>query len=139
MNKLKYIPGDLVTIETKSIKPRVVKVSNVDEDSIIYCEGWGEVCLYDEIKPIPLTKDILLKNGWKLYEHHEKVYWNDDDPWISYNNITKTYINLRFYTDCGNSFLPYLKDEEISGNPIKYVHELQHLLFGLDINSEMEV
>ena len=63
---VKYIPGDLVTIETESMKPRVVKVSNVDEDSVIYCEGWGEVCFYDEIKPIPLTKDILLRNGWKV-------------------------------------------------------------------------
>lgn len=41
---VKYIPGDLVTIEMESMKPRVVKVSNVDEDSVIYCEGWGEVC-----------------------------------------------------------------------------------------------
>ena len=35
MNKLEYIPGDLVTVETKLTKPRVVKVSNVDEDSVI--------------------------------------------------------------------------------------------------------
>lgn len=66
MDKIKYIPGDIVTIETESTKPKVVRVSNVDEDSVIYCEGWGEVCFYDEIKPIPLTKDILLRNGWKV-------------------------------------------------------------------------
>lgn len=41
MDKLEYIPGDLVTIETESTKPKVVKVSEVDEDSITYCEGWG--------------------------------------------------------------------------------------------------
>lgn len=65
MDKLEYIPGDFVTIETESTKPRVVKVSDVDKNSVIYCEGWGNVGYYDEIKPIPLTKDILLRNGWK--------------------------------------------------------------------------
>lgn len=66
MDKLEYIPGDFVTIETVSTKPRVVKVSDVDKNSVIYCEGWGNVGYYDEIKPIPLTKDILLRNGWKV-------------------------------------------------------------------------
>jgi len=76
MDKLKYIPGDLVTIETESTKPRLVKVSNVDEDSVIYCEGWGKVYFYDEIKPIPLTPDILEKNGWKL---SHGFYWSPNE------------------------------------------------------------
>lgn len=42
MDKLEYIPGDFVTIETVSTKPRVVKVSDVDKNSVIYCEGWGK-------------------------------------------------------------------------------------------------
>lgn len=36
MDKLEYIPGDFVTIETESTKPRVVKVSDVDKNSVIY-------------------------------------------------------------------------------------------------------
>ena len=128
MDKIKYIPGDIVTIETESTKPRLVKVSNVDEDSVIYCEGWGEVCFYDEIKPIPLTKDILLRNGWK----------NDGYDWYrlptkrAYLYITKDITTL-------GEFLVCVGLDRHNLASINFVHQLQHILFGLNINSEMEV
>lgn len=133
MNKLKYIPGDLVTIETESLKPRVVKVSKIDENSVIYCEGWGEVCFYDEIKPIPITPKILNKNGFE----HDTKYWS------------KTGMNDQklhdYYKKKGLFSLVEDRNEYIIRfSPlvilvIKYVHELQHFLFGLGLNHEMEV
>ena len=128
MDKIKYIPGDIVTIETESTKPRLVKVSNVDEDSVIYCEGWGEVCFYDEIKPIPLTKDILLRNGWK----------NDGYDWYrlptkrAYLYITKDITTL-------GEFLVCVGLDRHNLASINFVHQLQHILFALNINHEMEV
>ena len=128
MDKIKYIPGDIVTIETESTKPKVVKVSNVDEDSVIYCEGWGEVCFYDEIKPIPLTKDILLRNGWK----------NDGYDWYrlptkrAYLYITKDITTL-------GEFLVCVGLDRHNLASINFVHQLQHILFALNINHEMEV
>ena len=128
MDKLKYIPGDLVTIETESTKPRLVKVSNVDEDSVIYCEGWGEVCFYDEIKPIPLTKDILLRNGWK----------NDDYDWYrlptkrAYLYITKDITTL-------GEFLVCVGLDRHNLASINFVHQLQHILFALNISHEIKV
>lgn len=125
MNKLKYIPGDIVTIETKLTKPRVVKVSNVDVDSVIYCEGWGEVCFYDEIKPIPLTSNILEKNGWKL---RHGFYWSPNGEGLVVGlSSHPDYVweaSIGEYLLCGN---------------INSVSDLQHLLFGLGLNSEMEV
>lgn len=128
MDKLKYIPGDLVTIETESTKPRLVKVSNVDEDSVIYCEGWGEVCFYDEIKPIPLTKDILLRNGWK----------NDGYDWYrlptkrAYLYITKDITTL-------GEFLVCVGLDRHNLASINFVHQLQHILFALNISHEIKV
>lgn len=139
MNTDRYIVGDFI-IYTSLFKEPVAEICEVCETSytIRFMQGNLARVTSKEIKPIPLTPKILEKNGWKFYGQHEKIWWNDDESWISYNNITKTDINLRFYTD-GNFFLPCLKDKEISVNSIKYVHELQHLLFGLGINSEMEV
>ena len=128
MDKLKYIPGDLGTIETESTKPRLVKVSNVDEDSVIYCEDWGEVCFYDEIKPIPLTKDILLRNGWK----------NDGYDWYrlptkrAYLYITKDITTL-------DEFLVCVGLDRHNLTSINFVHQLQHVLFALNINHEIKV
>lgn len=164
--KREYIPGDLVMtngVPQGTAKDVVYRVTSSDPSKTLKLDDGtvlkGIVCLENiedtklgdkgflfgdgyawvkDIVPVPLTWEILEKNGWKFYELHEKIWWNGDESWISYNNITKTDINLRFYTD-GNFFLPCLKDKEISGNSIKYVHELQHLLFGLGINSEMEV
>lgn len=130
---LEYIPGDFVIIETESAKPRVVKVSTVDEDSVIYCEGWGEVRFYDKIKPIPLTSEILEKNGWDF---------------TGYNMDFNGYL-LNICSKCG--ILPYIYYYYTTGDfsvsicgevilpNMKYIHQLQHLLFGLGLSSEMEV
>lgn len=36
------------------------------------------------IKGIPLTSEILEKNGWKLLKHHKRNSY-DDVPWTSYH------------------------------------------------------
>lgn len=125
MNKLKYIPGDLVTIQIESTKPRLVKVSNVDEDSVIYCEGWGEVYFYDEIKPIPITPKILEKNGWKL---SHGFYWSPNEEGATVGLSSQT----------GYVWKAYIGRYPLRSN-INSVSDLQHLLFGLGLNSEMEI
>ena len=76
------------------------------------------------IRPIPITPEILEKNGWKKPDGFDS-YWLDKmgllqegDTWHSALGSTKIAITL--------------------GN-ILYVHQLQHHLFGLGINHEMEV
>lgn len=126
---LEYIPGDFVIIETESAKPRVVKVSTVDEDSVIYCEGWGEVRFYDKIKPIPLTPEILEKNGWEPtkeslgHSFKNKKYprfalWPINDKW----NFTIDGVMVCNTLSC-----------------LCYVHELQHLLYGMQLDSNFKV
>ena len=76
------------------------------------------------IRPIPITPEILEKNGWKKPDDFDSYWLNkigllqEGDTWHSALGSTKIAITL--------------------GN-ILYVHQLQHLLFGLGLNSEMEV
>ena len=82
----------------------------------------------DAIKPIPLTPEILEKNGWK----------NDGYDWYrlptkrAYLYITKDITTL-------GEFLVCVGLDRHNLASINFVHQLQHLLFGLDINHEMEV
>lgn len=133
MNKLKYIPGDLCTV-----KGKVESVCEVDRDNdFSITTDQHPFIRLSEVKPIPLTPEILEKNGWKLHKHHERNSY-DDVSWSSYHKPAETNISLRFYQE-EKAFFLFLYAQEISETPIRYVHQLQNLLFGLRLNSEMEV
>lgn len=132
----KYIPGDLVIIETESAKPRVVKVSTVDEDSVIYCEGWGEVRFYDKIKPIPLTKDILLKNGWKV--SRDSLLLKIDD------NVTLGIVfafghKVCYIRETNDIIHKEQNFTRLKLSDVDFVSDLQHVLSIFHLNTEMEV
>lgn len=90
-----------------------------------------------ELSGVPITPKILEKNGWKFLKHHERNSY-DDVSWDSYHKPAETNISLIFYQE-EEAFFPFLYAQEISEKPIRYIHQLQHLLFGLGLNSEMEV
>ena len=122
MNKLEYIRflnGDIVYIHGS------VRV-------ISSCDGYYAT-YYDEdetlqevnvnvIEGVPLTTVILEKNGW---EHKDDVYFKDypQRKLVIYDD--KAYI----INESCSLFLC----------KVEFVHQLQHLLFGLGLNSEMEV
>ena len=108
----------------------VVSLLTIDTENIrsMSCEN---------IKGIPLTKNILLKNGWKLLKYHERNSY-DDVSWDIYHKPAETNISLIFYQE-EEAFFPFLYAQEISEKPIRYIHQLQHLLFGLGLNHEMKV
>ena len=125
-----------MTIETESTKPKVVRVSNVDEDSVIYCEGWGEVCFYDEIKPIPLTKDILLRNGWKV-SGDSLLLKIDDNVTLG---VVFAFEHKVCYIRATNDIIHKEQNfTRLKLSDVDFVSNLQHLLFGLGINHKMEV
>ena len=123
--KQKYIVGDVVMYDNKIM---VIKEPRDGSHFDLFCPKEGLVyCLVDvdEIKPIPITSEILEKNGWMLYH-------------IFYRFISKECLKLRLL-----KFDNYSWDACIGGNVIRInmcsVSDLQHLLFGLGLNSEMEV
>lgn len=166
MDKLKYIPGDLVMtngVPLGSAKDVVYRVTSSDPSKTLKLDDGtvvlkGVVCLeniegteigdkgylfcdccawVNNVVPIPLTPEILEKNGWKLHKHHERNSY-DDVSWSSYHKPAETNISLRFYQE-EKAFFLFLYAQEISETPIRYIHQLQHLLYGLGINHEMEV
>ena len=121
----KYIEDDIVKYNDKIM---VIKEPRDGSHFDLFCPQEGSVyCLVDveEIKPIPITSEILEKNGWMLYRMY---YWF----------ISKECLKLRLL-----KFDNYSWNACIGGNIICInmcsVSDLQHLLFGLGLNSEMEV
>ena len=130
----KYIVGDWVKFlfeESKVIEVYEDGSYSMDSPNITGCPK------EEELSPIPLTPEILEKNGWKLHKHHKRDSY-DDVSWSSYHKPAETNISLILYIE-EEAFFPFLYAQEISEKPIRYIHQLQHLLFGLGLNSEMEV
>ena len=140
-NKLEYIQGDLVMVKKSALqfaKDKIfkvisslsggfIKVVMLNDSSTTYSIS------NNAIRPIPLTTEILEKNGWEFMDHQVDfggflfdIYSKRDIlPYLYYYYATNDFS----VSICGEVVLPNMK----------YVHELQHLLFGLGINHEMEV
>lgn len=149
MDKLGYIPGDLVMVKESALQFSKDKIFKVI--SSLSCGFLNVVMLNDSsttysisnnaIRPIPLTPDILEKNGWKKEVMSRGV---KNSHWVYTKPDIKEYGYFPIYIEkgIGDEFDVY----PFTGNNvctqiayIKYVHQLQHLLFGLGLNSEMEV
>lgn len=78
---------------------------------------------YDDIEPIPLTPEILEKNGWT---------YNDEDEKFSPQTWVGGGLMLQGAGDCGYRIVVTsdYDDEDTNNTPfvICYVHELQHAL-----------
>lgn len=125
----KYIVGDLVRY-TSLYKEPVAEICEVRETSYLirFMNGNFAKVTSKEIKPIPLTKEILKKNGWKKSKINDCAYFYYKDGLF----LTYTSKDGKFWFD----------DFDYSSSicvELPYVHSLQHILFGLNINHEMEV
>lgn len=155
MKEVKYIPGDLVMTNgvplgtAKDVVYRVTssdpsKTLKLDDGTVlkgVVCleniEGaefgekgylFGDCCAWvKDIVAIPLTPEILEKNGWK-----------EDGKW--YKLTTKrAYLYITKDTKSNDEFLVCAGADKHNLASVSFVHELQHILFGLCIKHEMEV
>lgn len=149
MDKLEYIPGDLVMVKESvlqfaknkifkvisSLGGGFVKVVVLNDSSIIYSIS------NNAVRPIPLTPELLEKNGWKkevMSRGVKNSHWVYTKPDIEEYGYFPIYIEKGI----GKEFdvYPFTCNNVCTQIAyIKYVHQLQHLLFGLGLNSEMEV
>ena len=135
MNKL-YIPGDLVYIHGSL---RII--SNCDGYYATYYdenESLQEVNV-NVIEGIPITPEILEKNGWDEegkdgsdFSLSEAFMGGDEDDEDNYTCFQLYYQNKK------DGWVIDMRGEPLKFE-IHYIHELQHLFFGLGINHEMEV
>ena len=128
----KYIKGDIVMYKNKiHIITDTVRFNDYNLSNIDYSVDQLE------LSGVPLTFKILEKNGWKLYKHHIRSYY-DDISWIVYHKPSELKISLVFYVE-ENAFFLFIYEEQISGTPIKYVHQLQHILWVLTNNTKLKI
>lgn len=136
MECIKYIPGDLVSIYA-GVKKYIVKVIGTEVENEVFSyqiKFPNEEIQYadkDNIVPIPLTPEILDNNKWKRLKSKKYTWWR-----VRLDNV--------YYFIKPNKDYPSVW-ELCRGNTrrcfkkIKYVHQLQHFLFGLELNSDMNL
>ena len=123
-----YIKADIVMYDNKN--HTIMDVIGVNNYEVSYIEHPVHQL---ELSGVPLTQEILEKNGWDFTGYNTD--FNGNLLNICSKRDILPYLYDYYATEgfsvsiCGKIVLPN----------IKYVHELQHLFFGLGINSEMEV
>lgn len=117
--------GDWVSFEGK---PFQIYDMTRQGDVVWYDEGASSV-LMEEIEPIPLTEEILEKNGWKK---------------VRINPFYTAYFEYKFVHEEKPTFYKKMDDKAIYHDffkkaPIPYVHQLQHILWALGMDDEMKL
>lgn len=124
----KYIIGDLIKYKVVGLE-FIAEITNTSKYG--YCfkgvsdDISGTLCK-EFAKDIPLTPEILEKNGWKNFGNG--LYWSPNEEGAGVGLSSQT----------GYVWKAYI-GRHIIRNNINSVSDLQHLLFGLNINHEMEV
>lgn len=118
----KYIEGDIVEYDNK-----VMVIKEPRDGNHFDLSGPKECLVYcfvgvDEIKPVRITPEILNKNEWEY----------DGATWI----FKKGNISIFILLD-DKTYAAHLLGVRVL--EFHFVHQLQHLLFGLGINHGMEV
>ena len=133
--KQEYIICDVVMYDNKIMvikEPRdgIHFDLSCPEEKLVYC------CVdVEDIKPMPLTSEILEKNGWKkgMYSSSKGQYTilaKDFDDNVSriavvfFKQVIKAEVWHRGYH---------------LGIYLSYVHQLQHLLFGLGLDFDFNL
>lgn len=107
-------------------KKGIVSLSAIYDDD----DGpWGAWCCY--IEGIPLTPELLEKNGFKEEQHQKE----GTSEWYDYYHYDLG-INIVYEVE-ENKFAAYLDGKKL--REIQYVHELQHILWALGLNAELKV
>ena len=125
MNKVEYIPGDLVKLKYQGRVVSVVECS-ILSDVIYTTDDKAPVVPNKNIEGVLLTPEILEKNGWKGI---------DIMPYPAYAKGKLSEYSLFLDRDVWR----FKYDGRILPVEIKFIHQLQHLLFGLGLNSEMKI
>ena len=124
---IEYIPGDFTTWLGRKVRIDGVIV-DPDTKQTDYYEiadtGSTSVFQGEELKPIKLTRTILKKNGWKSINGKYALKIKNAN-----------YVVLEFTED---GIYTYINENTMLFT-IKYIHELQHLLYALHIDSNLKI
>lgn len=114
-----YIKGDIVMYDNKI--HTIIDTLELNHYELSYIRHQVHQL---ELSGVPITPEILEKNGWRSINGKYALKIKNAN-----------YVVLEFTED---GIYTYINENTMLFT-IKYIHELQHLLFGLELNSEMEV
>ena len=130
MKKSELKLGDWILVGGSPIKINTL-VEGIDELTV-YDDETNEIenYSYDGLSPIPLTSEILEKNGWE----------EDDEIWgIDY---TFGHLHIEFFSNGKEieAMASVTDDRDVCClRQIKYIHELQHLLWALGMDDDLKI
>lgn len=116
-------------------KPHTIKsIWYNDEEKLYYVELYnGFQCNINGITPIPITEELLEKNGFKPYTKEYNAYTLDLDierrVWMFKNTYGWTLQYVRY----GVGY-----NDEVSKNIVMFVHQLQNAYY-LATGKELEI
>ena len=119
----KFIVGDVVIYENKI--HTIINTLGLNNYELSYVRHPVNQA---KLSGFSLTTEILEKNGWKKSKINDSAYFYYQDGLF----LTYTSKDDKFWFD------DFDYSSSICVN-LPYVHSLQHHLFGLNINHEMEV
>ena len=97
------------------------KIEKINDDKVLAGLIW---CHFDELSPIPLTEEILEKNGWKKGMDGTQCYYFEKYC------IRKAYPKEE-------KWMLFLVDLFVTS--FKHTHELQHILWALGIKDNLKI
>ena len=117
--------GDLVKCHTANVEIiEIHQTASIVRD-IAYGTEFEEY--NNHLEPIPLTKEILEKNGW--IEHYINEWTNPNFA----NFHAWSYDKKEWTITARNG----KTEDNVLVDDIKYVHELQHILWALNIDDSL--
>lgn len=140
MEEVKYIPGDLVHVKKAALhfqdEDLVFKVISSFGGAlkVIIFNGNGTVysITNNAVLPISITEELLSKNGW-----NEKEFVIEESVIDYYRYTNKDrFVKVRYYPET-KTF-----DATLDGVilcKLSYLHDFQHLMFGLGLRSDLKV
>lgn len=121
MNGKELKIGDWVYFQFLDANKEATRITATHSEKLMSIEG-GRTALNINLSPIPLTKETLKKNGW--------TYYGTQKYWEYIGEFTFTLVHRE-----GRGF----EIEQIPYKTFQYVHELQHILWALGMDDNLEI
>lgn len=129
----RYMVGDIVYSHGFICIVCSIYPFNIDYSydlKVIDGQSLGKICQKD-IMHVHIWEEFLKKNGWKKEMYHD---------WRHYFLLERNILYLSKGVDIDGALFTVCVGLDMSNiASISFVHQLQNLLFGLGLNSEMEV
>lgn len=130
--------GDWIYLTVHKTNARVTELRSTDPDVVLVTDK-GEVEMRIDMKPIPITEDILLKNGFK--ETKESMF--PKRYILNLGGANGTYIQVNFNPHSFRATLDvythYSMQSFAFSKQNMSVHELQHAMRMCGIEKEIEL